>query len=114
MTGDALLAQRELSVAMVEGGGAYVWTVKDSQGQLKQDIETLFEPELCSGGFSPCHKGFQMAITRDKGHGRRERRTLTSSSMLKEYVNWPYDEQVFRLERHFERTSDGKVLHEVS
>jgi len=114
VTGDALLAQRELSIAIVEDQGHYVWTVKDNQGQLKRDIETLFEPELCSGGFSPCHKDFQTAITRGKGHGRRERRTLTASSMLKAYVTWPYCEQVFRLERHFVRTSDDKVFEEVS
>jgi predicted transposase YbfD/YdcC len=90
VTGDAMLAQRELSVAIVEGEGDYVWTVKGNQGQLRRDVETLFEPEPCTGGFSPCHKDFQTAVTREKGHGRRERRTLTSSCMLKEYVKWPY------------------------
>ena len=114
VTGDALLTQRELSVAIVEDGGDYVWTVKDNQGQLKRDIETLFEPEMCTGGFSPCHKDFQTAITYGKGHGRLERRTLTSSSMLKEYIEWPYCEQVFRLERHFVRISDDKVSHAIS
>jgi len=114
VTGDAMLAQRELSVAIVEGDGDWVWTVKGNQGQLQRDIEILFEPELCTGGFSPSHKDFQTAVTRGKGHGRRERRTLTSSSLLKEYVKWPYGEQVFRLERHFVRISDDKVFQEVS
>lgn len=114
VTGDAMQAQRDLSVAVVEGGGDYVWTVKDNQGQLKRDIEILFEAEPCSGGFSPAHKDFQTVTTREKGHGRLERRTLTSSGMLKEYVNWPYTQQVFRLERHFVRISDGKVMDEVS
>jgi predicted transposase YbfD/YdcC len=114
VTGDALLAQRELSVAVVDGGGDYVWTVKGNQGQLERDIELLFAPESCTGGFSPCHKDFQTVVTRGKGHGRRERRTLTSSNMLKDYVKWPYCEQVFRLERHFVRISDNKVSEEVS
>lgn len=114
VTGDAMLAQRELSVAIAEGEGDWIWTVKGNQGQLQQDIEILFEPELCTGGFSPSHKDFQTAVTRGKRHGRRERRTLTSSSLLKEYVKWPYCEQVFRLERHFVRTSDDKVFQEVS
>jgi predicted transposase YbfD/YdcC len=114
VTGDAMLAQRDLSVAVVEGGGDYLWTVKGNQGQLQRDIEILFEPESCTGGFSPCHKDFQTAVTREKGHGRRERRTLTSSCMLKDYVKWPYCEQIFRLERHFVRISDGKVMDEVS
>lgn len=114
VTGDAMLAQRELSTAIVEAGGDYLWTVKGNQGQLKRDIEILFETETCSGGFSPCHKDFQTATTPNKGHGRRERRTLTSSSMLKDYLNWPYAEQVFRLERRFVRIVDGKELKEVS
>jgi predicted transposase YbfD/YdcC len=114
VTGDALLAQRELSTAIVERKGDYVWTVKGNQEGLKRDIEILFAPETCTGGFSPCHKDFQTAVTRGKGHGRRERRTLTSSSMLKEYVDWPYCEQVFRLERHFVRISDDKVFEDVS
>jgi len=114
VTGDALLAQRELSIAIVEAGGDYVWTVKGNQGQLQRDIETLFESEACSGGFSPCPKDFQTATTAEKGHGRLERRTLIASSMLKEYLDWPYAEQVFRLERRFVRIVDGKVMEEVS
>jgi predicted transposase YbfD/YdcC len=114
VTGDALLAQRELSVEIVEAGGDYLWTVKGNQGQLKRDIEILFETEACSGGFSPCHKDFQTAVTCNKGHGRLERRTLTSSSMLKDYLNWPYAEQVFRLERHFVRVLDDKEMKEMS
>lgn len=114
VTGDALLAQRQLSVAIVAEGGDYVWTVKGNQGQLQRDIEILFETETCTGGFSPCHKDFQTATTPNKGHGRLERRTLVSSSMLKDYLSWPSAEQVFRLERHFVRIVDGKELQEVS
>jgi predicted transposase YbfD/YdcC len=114
VTGDALLAQRDLSEAVVEGGGDYIWTVKENQGQLQRDIEILFEAESCTGGFSPCHKDFQTAVTVNKGHGRRERRNLISSCMLNAYVKWPHCEQIFRLERHFVRVADGKVMHEVS
>jgi hypothetical protein len=41
ITGDALLAQRELSRQIVEAQGNYVWTVKANQPQLCQDLETL-------------------------------------------------------------------------
>jgi predicted transposase YbfD/YdcC len=34
--------------------------------------------------------------------------------MLKDYLNWPYAEQVFRRQRHFTRVSDGKEMKEVS
>lgn len=55
-----------------------------------------------------------MATSREKGHGRLEQRTLTTSSMLQGYVNWPYAQQVFRLERRFVRTSDGLVMQETT
>lgn len=114
VTGDALLTQRALSTHIVEAGGDYVWTVKDNQGRLKEDIEVLFAPESCVPGFSPSHKDFQTAITRDKGHGRLERRTLSASSLLKGYVDWPYAEQVFRLERRSRRIGDGKLMEETT
>ena len=115
VTGDALLAQRELSTEIVEAGGDYVWTVKGNQGQLKQDIQFLFEEEASSGGTSLYQKDFQTVTTINKGHGRLERRTLTSSSLLQsEYLDWPYAHQVFQLERHFMRMVDGKETRTVS
>ena len=38
-------------------------------------------------------------VTRDKGHGRIEQRTLQTSSVVNQYVDFPYVEQVFRLKR---------------
>ena len=113
VTGDALLAQRELSTHIVEAGGDFVWTVKGNQSRTQDDIELLFAAESCAPGFSPSHKDFRTATTRDKGHGRLERRTLTASSLLKDYVNWPYAQQVFRIERRFLRIRDGKLMEEV-
>jgi len=114
VTGDALLAQRELSAQIVAGGGEYLWRVKGNQDRLQEDIELLFAPESCVPGFSPSHKEFRVATSCEKGHGRLERRTLTASSQLKGYLDWPGAEQVFRLERHFVRMGDGKVTHETA
>jgi predicted transposase YbfD/YdcC len=114
VTGDAMLAQRELSAQITEGGGEYVWTVKENQDRLLEDIELLFSPESCVPGFSPSHKDFRTATTREKGHGRLERRRLTASSQLTGYLSWPHAEQVFRLERRFVRISDGKVMEETT
>lgn len=113
VTADALLAQRELSTHIVKAGGDFVWTVKGNQSRSLEDIELLFAPESCAPGFSPSHKDFRTATTRDKGHGWLERRTLTASSLLKNYLNWPYAEQVFRIERRFLRIRDGKLMEEV-
>ena len=113
VTGDALLAQRELSRHIVESGGDFIWKIKGNQSRTQEDIELLFAPEPCVPGFSPSHKDFQVACTREKGHGRLERRTLTVSSSLADYLNWPYAAQVFRIERRFLRIRDGKLMEET-
>jgi len=114
VTADALLTHRQLSVDIVDGGGDFIWTVKENQPQLRQDIEALFEPEACAPGFSPTKNDFETAKTCEKGHGRMEWRTLTASSMLKDYVVWPCAEQVFRLDRRFVRIRDGRVEEETT
>ena len=114
VTGDAMLAQRELSLQILKAGGDYVWIIKDNQPETRQDIERLFAPEPVVKGFSPAsHEDFRTARTIEKGHGRIEERTITVSSALKGYLAWPGVEQVFRLERHFVRMKDGKVMDEV-
>ena len=113
VTGDAMFAQRELSRQIVEAGGDYVWTVKDNQSTLRQDIELLFQPEQTVKGFSPASKDFRTAQTIEKRHGREERRTLTASAELKGYLDWPTAAQVFQLERHIKRSADGKTACEV-
>jgi predicted transposase YbfD/YdcC len=113
VTGDAMHAQRELSAQIVEAGGDYVWSVKNNQSELRQDIETLFQPEKAVKGFSPATKDFRTDETIEKSHGRLERRTLTVSTELKGYLTWPGAEQVFKLERHFVRRADGRVTAET-
>jgi predicted transposase YbfD/YdcC len=113
VSGDALLTQRDLSVQIVEAEGDYIWFVKDNQPELCQDIETLFAAEVCVPGFSAIKKELRTAQQVGKGHGRIERRILTASSDLLGYLSWPYAQQVFRLERHFVRIRDGKVMHHV-
>jgi predicted transposase YbfD/YdcC len=113
VTGDALLTQRKISIQIVDAGGDYVFPVKENQPQLLSDLQTLFEPERCVKGFSPATKDFRPAEKTEKGHGRIEKRTLTVSSELKGYVDWPYAEQVFKLEREFKQMNTGKVTHEA-
>jgi hypothetical protein len=42
-----------------------------------------------------------------------ETRTLTVSSQLKDYLDWPYLEQVFKLERHFDSLKTGKIHEQI-
>jgi len=113
VTGDALFAQRHLSTWIVESGGDYIWTVKDNQSELQQDIATLFTPQPCLPGFGQGQTDFRTATKWNKDHGRIECRTLSASSMLRGFANWPYVEQVFRLERYCQRVRDGKITVEV-
>jgi predicted transposase YbfD/YdcC len=99
VTGDAMFAQRKLSVQVVEAGGDYLWTVKANQATLLGDIQRLFEPTYCPPGTSPMQDDFASASSTDSKHGRLERRTITTSSMLKDYTDWPHAAQVFKLER---------------
>jgi predicted transposase YbfD/YdcC len=51
------------------------------------------------------------ATTIDKGHGRRERRTLKATTALNEYLDWPGAAQVGQIESVVEH--DGKTSHET-
>ncbi len=97
VTGDAEFAQRELSIQIVEAGGDYVWKVKGNQPTLEADIARVFAPpEPAKPGFSHPKPDFRTAEQITAGHGRIEKRTVTTSSLLKGYTDWPYAEQVFK------------------
>jgi predicted transposase YbfD/YdcC len=114
VTGDALLAQRTLAAEIIKRGGDYLWVIKDNQPETLAALETLFAPEACVPGFSPAsHHDFDETQTVEKGHGRIEARTLTASSSLNDYLDWPQVSQVFQVERRFLRMSDGKEMHQV-
>ena len=51
------------------------------------------------------------ATTLDKGHGRRERRTLKATTALNEYLDWPGVAQVGQVESEVVR--DGKTSQET-
>lgn len=44
LTGDAAQAQKRLCQAVVDGGGDYLFVVKDNQPNLRQAIEFAFDP----------------------------------------------------------------------
>ena len=49
--------------------------------------------------------------TLEKGHGRRERRTLKATTALNQYLDWPGVAQVGQVES--EVVKDGKASHEI-
>lgn len=113
ITGDAMFTQRALSIQIVEGGGDYVWIVKDNQPTLRTDIELLFDEECVSAGWSAPPVDFTQARTIECGHGRIEERILTVSSLLADYSDWPYLAQVFKLEYTAIDSVSGQVTNAV-
>jgi predicted transposase YbfD/YdcC len=111
-TMDALLAQRNLAQQILDQHGHYLMVVKKNQGNLYTAIALLFDepPWVVSNKAAE----YQTHTTTEKGHGRREKRTLEASSTLSEYVDWPGVGQVMR--RHYEsvRLRTGEVSSETT
>ena len=97
---DAMHTQRETSQQVLRAGGDYVWMVKGNQARTLWAIQKLFVHEACNlKQGAPLSKGISTAETVNKGHGRREKRTLWASTELNDYLDWPGVAQVFRIER---------------
>jgi predicted transposase YbfD/YdcC len=105
-TMDALLTQRHVAQAIVDGGGDYVMIVKENQPQLHADIELVFT-------LPPAGDHQPYAQTVDIGHGRIEQRNITTSEALVGYTDWPGLAQVFEIGRHVITQKTGAERVEV-
>jgi predicted transposase YbfD/YdcC len=108
VTGDALHTQRGLAAQILEAQGDYVLPVKENQPQLYKNIQSLFAPEYPKPGFGKIQTDFLTAQKVNKGHGRLEIRTITTSEMLNAYAAWPGLAQVYRLQRQFQWRRNGR------
>ena len=112
--GDALHTQRQISIQIGKAGGHYLWTVKGNQPQLEEDLRLWFAPErLPIPGMAYLAKDFRTAQVVNKGHGRIETRLLTTSSQLNDFLDWPFLQQAFRLEREVLICKSARTRHEV-
>jgi predicted transposase YbfD/YdcC len=109
VTADALHTQRKLSSQIILAGN-YVFPVKDNQERLRENIEQLFAPEIPKPGFGKIKTDFETATQVSYGHGRIEIRTIQTSEMLNEYLDWPGVKQVYRLDREFHWLRQGTVF----
>lgn len=108
VTGDAMHTQRGLVTQILEAQGDYVLPVKENQPQLYKNIRSLFAPEYPKPGFGKIQTDFLTAQKVNKGHGRIETRTITTSEMLNVYAAWPGLAQVYRLQRQFQWRRNGR------
>jgi predicted transposase YbfD/YdcC len=109
VTADAMHTQRGLTTQILEAQGEYLFPVKENQPQLYKNIQALFAPEYPKPGFGKIQTDFLSAQKVDKGHGRLEVRTITTSEMLNAYAAWPGLAQVYRLERQFQWRRNGRT-----
>ena len=112
--GDALNTQREASSVIGAARGDYIWYAKGNQSQMETDIRLWFEPDpepIPGQGCLP--KDHESAKEVSKGHGRLEVRKITVSSQLKDFLDWPFLEQVFLLERQVTQLKTGAVSKKV-
>lgn len=110
VVGDAIHTQRNISVQIVASGGDYIWFAKGNQPQIEEDIRLWFEPDVqMIPGMGCPPKDFETATTINKGHGRIEKRTITVSSQLNDFLDWPFLDQVFQLERTFTEIKTGET-----
>ena len=104
ITADALLTQRKFAVYLVKKRKAhYFFSVKLNQPTLKEDIEFYFDNINRIADFTD----------RYDGHGRSESRRIWVTPDLKDYLDFPYVEQVFKIERCFTNKKTGKVSEET-
>jgi predicted transposase YbfD/YdcC len=98
LTGDALYCQRALCTQVLAAGGDYLLLVKENQPSLLEALATHFDPPATLAALPPLDT--RIATTRARGHGRQgEVRTVTASTDLTAYLDWPGLAQVVRLER---------------
>ena len=89
---DALLTQQPIARQILAQGGHYLMIVKANQPSLSAAIALLFRTPPV-----PARPGELLdAQTGGKGHGRLERRLLSSSTALTGYLDWPGAAQVMR------------------
>lgn len=105
ITGDALLTQRKLAHYLVKDRQAhYVFTVKDNQPTLAEDIRLAFEhrqaPDYCEPS--------------TLAHGRIESRSIWTSTLLNDYLDFPCVGQIFAIQRHTIDKKSGKETHEMA
>jgi predicted transposase YbfD/YdcC len=98
ITADALLTQRKLAQYLIDRNAHYVFTVKDNQPTLRDDIRLVFEDRG--------EPGFTEPPT--LAHGRIEQRAIWTTTRLNDYLDFPGVGQVFVITRPTIEKTTGK------
>src|SRR3974377_1215211 len=96
--------------------GATTWSSSKTTNRRSFTISRWPSPLLWKGLFRPRQQriwdhAMDTVTTLDKGHGRRERRTLKATTALNEYLDWPGVAQVGQVDSEVVR--DGKTTQDT-
>lgn len=107
VTVDALLTQRKIAQAILDGNGDYIMIVKENQPHLLDAVQSVFT----AGNDS--FKEIATAETVDLGHGRIEHRVLKLCVGVGSISDWPGLNIAFQIERNTINKKTGKQTNEV-
>ncbi|GAC1636829.1 MAG: ISAs1 family transposase [Ktedonobacteraceae bacterium] len=107
ISADAMHTQRFFCQTVTQYGGKYLLIAKDNQPTMRKDLELFFEDPDAE------RTTWETFTSLEKGHGRLEKRTVTTSVDLRDWFakEWSAIEQVFRVERTVTRR--GQTSHEI-
>ena len=120
VTTDALLTQRTFSQEVLNQQADYALPVKENHKQMYEDIRDLFEPLSLTDTPEVEEQRFENLHTEEDAHldthteiekarGCITTRTITASTLLTDYINWPGLAQVYRYQTHKENTQTGQT-----
>ena len=113
VSGDAMFAQREISVTVLAQGGDYLWFVKDNQPVLHEDVQRFFQEVKHAPGWHTPPLPQAVATDNRKQSGRVETRRLIAIPDEHNYLQWPGLNTVFRLERYTSYPQKGEKQSQV-
>ncbi|MFL5697951.1 MAG: ISAs1 family transposase [Ktedonobacteraceae bacterium] len=107
LTSDAAQSYHDFGRLVKRAGGEAIIFIKDNTPAARADLELFFEDKQAD------RRSWQVDEQMEKGHGRLERRHITTSADLNDYLHQDWGEvgQVFRVER--ERKCKDKQSLEV-
>jgi predicted transposase YbfD/YdcC len=124
VTTDALLTQRTFCKDIIEHQADYALPVKENHKQMYDDIRQLFEPlsetdppEVEKRRFRNLHTQENAELHThtdvETSHGFTTTRTLTASTMLTDYINWPGLAQVYQYRSQRVNTKTGQITYQT-
>lgn len=111
VTIDAMGCQKEIAQKIIEKGAGYVLALKENQPSLYSDVKQYFKDAIKTPRFYPQAQSLQ---TKEKGHGRFEKRTYWLSeeiSWIPNLEQWPGLRGIGAVHSYVER--DGEVHEET-